>query len=96
MTDIETAIADIEKTVSDYAQGSRDEDTLEEIERLIGEVSTLAPKTAQVAALLSQIKHLAPVVFRLRTQQRHAEIEMGKRRLLEDCERLRGVVVTKT
>ena len=96
MTDIETAIADIEKTVSDYAQGSRDEDTLEEIERLIGEVSTLAPKTTQVAALLSQIKHLAPVVFRLRTQQRYAEIEMGKRRLLEDCERLRGVVVTKT
>jgi hypothetical protein len=33
------------------------------------------------------------VVFRLRTQERYAEIELGKRRLLEDCERLRGVVV---
>ena len=94
MTDLENAIASIEKLVTDYAQEPRDEDPVEEIEQLIAEVSNLAPKTTQVAALLSQIKHLAPVVFRLRVQERFAEIEPGKRRLLEDCERLREVVVT--
>ena len=96
MTDLENAIASIEKLVTDYALGPRDEDPIEEIEQLIREVSSLAPKTTQVAALLSQIKHLAPVVFRLRTQERYAEIEPGQHRLLEDCERLREVVVPQT
>jgi len=94
MTDLESAITSIEKLVTDYAQEPRDDDPAGEIEQLIADVSNLAPKTTQVAALLSQIKHLAPVVFRLRTQERFAEIEPGKRRLLEDCERLREVVVT--
>jgi len=93
MSDLENAIASIEKLVTEYAQGSRDDDAIEELDQLVGEVSSLAPKTTQVAALLSQIKHLAPVVFRLRTQERYAEIELGKQRLLEDCERLKGVVV---
>ena len=93
MSDLENAIASIEKLVTEYAQGSRDDDAIEELDQLVGEVSSLAPKTTQVAALLSQIKHLAPVVFRLRTQERYAEIELGKQRLLGDCERLKGVVL---
>ena len=96
MTDVNDAIANIEQLVADYAEGTRNEDAGEEFEHLLSEVTTLVPKTTQVAALLSQIKHLAPVVFKLRAQERYTEIEMGKRRLLEDCERLREVVAPNT
>ena len=93
MSDIETAIREIEKTVEEYEKGSGVEDPLEEVNRLIDEVSQSAPKTTQVVAMLSQIKHLAPAVFKLRAEQRYSEIGMGTRRLLEDTRRLKSVLL---
>jgi hypothetical protein len=91
MTEIESAIAAIEQTVSDYTSGSLDEDPLPKVEQQLREIQRLAPKTTQIAALLSQIRHMAPTVFSLRQQERYWEIEKGKRVLLEDCARLRDV-----
>ncbi|UCG85617.1 MAG: hypothetical protein JSW71_17050 [Gemmatimonadota bacterium] len=91
MSEIETAIAAIEQAVSDYTSGSLDEDPLPKVEQQLRHIQQLAPKTPQIAALLSQIRHIAPVVFSLRQQERYWEIEKGKRVLLGDCARLREV-----
>jgi hypothetical protein len=89
MSEIESAIAAIEQAVGAYVDGTSDEDPLPAVEERLREIQRLAPKTQQVAALLSQIRHMAPTVFRLRKQERYWEIEKGKRVLLGDCERLR-------
>ncbi len=91
MSEIESAIATIEQVVSDYTSGSLDEDPLPKVEKLLQDIQRLAPKTTQIAALLSQIRHMAPTVFSLRQHERYWEIEKGKRVLLSDCARLREV-----
>ncbi len=94
MSEIETALAGIEQAVSDYADGSRDEDVGSEIDDHLKEIRRLGPKTPQVAALLSQIRHITPVVLRLRAEKRYGEIEKGKRLILSDCARLREILLS--
>jgi hypothetical protein len=93
MSEIETAIAGIEQAVSDYAEGTREEVAESEIEDRLSEIRRLGPKTPQVGALLSQIRHIAPVVLRLRAEKRYGEIEKGKRLILDECARLREVLL---
>ncbi len=94
MSEIETALAGIEQAVSDYADGSRDEVSDSEIDDHLRKIRRLGPKTPQVAALLSPIRHLTPVVLRLRAEKRYGEIEKGKRLILSDCARLREILLS--